>query len=176
MILEQEFLLFNCITVKIGRLKYAFQSIAHYVLRKTDDTTLNSITNLNLSAEPQMGLIAQEVEAVAPELVKSFINPGSTDSTGVVKDNYSVKSINYDGVIPVLVEAIKDLKAQVDSLIANSTSQRLMNDNNTPENQSTKSETINQQKIVLSNHQGIILNQNDPNPFTESTRITFQMK
>lgn len=139
------------------------------------DTTLNSITNLNLSAEPQMGLIAQEVEAVAPELVKSFINPGSTDSTGVVKDNYSVKSINYDGVIPVLVEAIKDLKAQVDSLIANSSSQRLMNDNNTPENQSTKSETINQQKIVLSNHQGIILNQNDPNPFTESTRITFQI-
>ncbi len=139
------------------------------------DTSLNATTNLNLSDAPQMGLIAQEVEAVAPELVKSFTNPGSTDANGIVKNDYSVKSINYDGLIPVLVEAIKDLKAQVDSLIANSSSQRLMNDSNTPENQSTKSETFNQQKIVLSNQQGIILNQNDPNPFTESTRITFQI-
>ena len=67
------------------------------------------------------------------------------------------------------------MKAQVDSLIANSSSQRLMNDNNTPNNQSTKSEVVNKQKIELSNQQGIILNQNDPNPFTESTRITFQI-
>jgi hypothetical protein len=139
------------------------------------DTTLNSTTNLNLTDGQQMGLIAQEVEAVAPELVKSFINPGSTDSAGIVKNNFSVKSINYDGLIPVLVEAIKELKAQVDSLIANSSSQRLMNDNNTPENQSAKSEVVNKQKIVLSNQQGIILSQNDPNPFTESTRITFQI-
>ena len=139
------------------------------------DTTLNSTTNLHLTDRPQIGLISQEVELVLPELVKSFINPGSTDSNGVVKNNYSVKAVNYDGVIPVLVEAIKDLKAQVDSLIANSSSQRLMNDNNTPNNQSTKSEVGNKQKIELSNQQGIILNQNDPNPFTESTRIKFQI-
>ncbi|MBK9318690.1 MAG: T9SS type A sorting domain-containing protein [Bacteroidetes bacterium] len=86
-----------------------------------------------------------------------------------------MKSINYDGLMPVLVEAIKDLKAQVDSLISNSASQRLMNDGSTLENQNTKSEVGNKQKIVLSNQQGIILNQNDPNPFTESTRITFQI-
>ena len=33
----------------------------------------------------------------------------------------------------------------------------------------------NSQKISLSNVSSIILNQNDPNPFTESTRITFQI-
>ncbi len=137
------------------------------------ETTLNSTTNLNLSSEPQMGLIAQEVEAVAPELVKSFINPGSTDSAGFVKNNFSVKSINYDGLIPVLVEAIKDLKAQVDSLTANASSIRIKNNINNIENNNKSEELAYEQKIILSNQLGIILNQNDPNPFSESTRIRY---
>ncbi|MBP7822191.1 MAG: tail fiber domain-containing protein, partial [Saprospiraceae bacterium] len=139
------------------------------------DTSLNSTTNLNLASGTNVGLIAQEVENVLPEVVREFIAPGSIESDGTVKNDYQVKAIGYTGLIPVLVEAIKDLKAQIDSLIANSSSQRLMNDSNTPENQITKSEIVNNQKIVLSNQQGIILSQNDPNPFTESTRITFQI-
>ncbi len=137
------------------------------------DTSLNATTNLNLSDAPQMGLIAQEVEAVAPELVKSFTNPGSTDANGIVKNDYSVKSINYDGLIPVLIEAIKDLKAQVDSLTANASSNRAKSNINNIENKNTNDDVTNEQKIVLSNQQGIILNQNDPNPFTESTTITY---
>ena len=50
---------------------------------------------------PQFGFIAQETETVFPELV-------STD-----RDGY--KSVNYLGVIPVAVEAIKTLKVQMDN-------------------------------------------------------------
>jgi hypothetical protein len=48
----------------------------------------------------QYGLIAQEVEKIIPELVSQ----GET------------KSVNYTGLIPVLIEAIKDQQKQIDDL------------------------------------------------------------
>jgi hypothetical protein len=53
-----------------------------------------------------VGLIAQEVEDVLPEAVKQF------------QDGHSegYKSVSYDKVVPLLVEAIKDLRSQVDQL------------------------------------------------------------
>jgi hypothetical protein len=50
---------------------------------------------------PSMGVIAQEVETVLPELVK-------TDSQGG-------KSVNYLAIIALLVEAVKELEAKLDS-------------------------------------------------------------
>jgi hypothetical protein len=55
-------------------------------------------------AGTQVGMIAQEVETVLPELV-------STDSEGY-------KSLAYDKMTAVLIEAIKELKAQNDALKA----------------------------------------------------------
>lgn len=53
--------------------------------------------------KPSLGVIAQQIEEVLPELV----------STG---DN---KTVNYNGLIGVLIEAIKELKAEVDELKSN---------------------------------------------------------
>ncbi len=57
--------------------------------------------NQNLGEGKQIGFIAQELETVFPELVK-------TDAKGY-------KSINYIGIIPVTVEAIKALKKDNDA-------------------------------------------------------------
>jgi hypothetical protein len=56
--------------------------------------------------EADVGLIAQEVENVLPEAVKTFSDGHS--------EGY--KSVSYDKVVPLLVEAIKDLRAQVQQL------------------------------------------------------------
>jgi len=53
-----------------------------------------------------VGLIAQEVEDVLPEAVESF--------TGGHSEGY--KSVSYDKLVPLLIEAIKDLRSQVDQL------------------------------------------------------------
>ncbi len=64
--------------------------------------------NWDLTKQPsadkklQYGFIAQEVEKVFPELV-------TTDSKGF-------KTLNYIGVIPVLTEAVKELKQENDEL------------------------------------------------------------
>jgi hypothetical protein len=52
----------------------------------------------------KLGFIAQEIEKVIPELVK-------TDSEGM-------KSVDYIGVVPVLVEALKNQQKQIDELKA----------------------------------------------------------
>ena len=50
---------------------------------------------------PSVGVIAQEVEGVLPELV--------TETEGV-------KSVNYNGLVGVLIEAVKELQSEVEEL------------------------------------------------------------
>lgn len=62
----------------------------------------NSFPEKNFLSDKQMGVVAQEVEKIYPELV-------STD-----KDGY--KSVNYIGLIPVMIESIKEQQRQIDEL------------------------------------------------------------
>lgn len=56
--------------------------------------------NWKESGEPSYGVIAQEMENVLPELVHGD----------------DPKRVNYNGIIGVLIEAVKELKAEVDNL------------------------------------------------------------
>lgn len=66
------------------------------------DFKQNEFPQKDFSNENQIGLIAQEVEAVYPELVK-------TDGEGY-------KSVNYDQLIPVLVQALQELVIEKESM------------------------------------------------------------
>jgi len=62
---------------------------------------LNGVTfNWKENQKPSIGVIAQELEKVLPELVTQG----------------EVKSVNYNGIIGVLIEAIKELKKEVEEL------------------------------------------------------------
>ena len=62
---------------------------------------LNGVTfNWNETGKPSVGVIAQEVEQVLPELVSD------TDP----------KSVNYNGLIGLLIECVKDQQKQIDEL------------------------------------------------------------
>jgi len=65
------------------------------------------------SGKPQVGLIAQDVLAILPQAVQ--IPPdGATDRDGTP----AMMGISYTETIPLLVAAIKELKAEVDALKA----------------------------------------------------------
>jgi len=66
----------------------------------------------NRGAETHIGFIAQEVEEVIPELVGDGGLPIDEDG------NEAYKNVNYANLVPVLVEAIKELKAENDALKA----------------------------------------------------------
>jgi hypothetical protein len=56
--------------------------------------------NWKKDSKPAIGVIAQEIEEVLPELVS----------------NTDVKSVNYNGIVGVLIEAIKEQQEQIDYL------------------------------------------------------------
>jgi hypothetical protein len=61
-------------------------------------------TDMNLDDSNHIGLLAQEVELVLPQVVSTANNLNQT------------KSITYTDIIPVLIESIKELKAELDQL------------------------------------------------------------
>lgn len=60
----------------------------------------------NLKGQPRYGLIAQETEIPFPHVVK--------DDYLIDKTYY--KSVKYNEIVPILVEAIKELKLEIDQL------------------------------------------------------------
>ena len=68
----------------------------------------------NFNDGRQIGFLAQEIEKIFPELV-------STDAQGY-------KAVNYVGIVPVLVEAVKTLNAKVDKLSAENAALKKQND------------------------------------------------
>ena len=63
---------------------------------------------MNLPERQQIGLIAQEVEKVFPGLVEDAKHPGDDGKSHAVKNEISFKSMNYIGLTPILVQAIKE--------------------------------------------------------------------
>ena len=58
------------------------------------------------AGKSDIGVLANEVEAVLPEIVSESINI----------DGDSYKMVSYEKLVPVLIEAIKELKAEVEEL------------------------------------------------------------
>ena len=66
------------------------------------------------SGETHVGVIAQEVQAVLPEAVKPA--PFDIDKDGGSKSGENYLTVQYEKLIPLLVQAIKELNDKVDEL------------------------------------------------------------
>ncbi|MNR01314.1 hypothetical protein D3C85_1171140 [compost metagenome] len=67
----------------------------------------------------QLGLSAQEVQAILPEVVvmAPFDRQVLEDGTEVSKSGEDYLTVNYAKIVPLLVEAIKEQQIQIDNLI-----------------------------------------------------------
>ena len=137
----------------------------------------------------QYGLIAQEVEQVFPELVRDIVHPETKDMlTGKqTSPRLEYKGLNYAGLIPVLVSAVKEQQTEIDSLkeVINTRLTQLEERLNgccgtgmagkreeTPKSPEGDLTAV-RQTVELSNMQAIVLEQNVPNPFAEQTSISY---
>jgi hypothetical protein len=78
----------------------------------TDDALL---LNDTLNKDEQVGFLAQEVQEVLPHIIKSA--PFDIDKeTGKSKSGENYLTIQYEKIVPLLLEAIKELKLQIDEL------------------------------------------------------------
>ena len=65
---------------------------------------------INLPQGNRIGILSSDMKSVFPDLVKQTTNPGY----GKNRQKTSFEAVNYDALIPVLVEAVKELNAKTD--------------------------------------------------------------
>jgi hypothetical protein len=125
-----------------------------------------NIPTMNLPVGNQIGLLAQNVETVLPALVHDIASPAKADAQGNIIPSQGFKGIDYAGLVPVLLQGMKEMQSRLDSLsavvAACCAAPRFAN----PENNLA---------IELSNNESIILDQNVPNPFAEKTIINYSI-
>ncbi len=104
-----------------GRLKTNVQKITN-ALDKVDN--INGVTyewdekvsslGFNPKKKNDVGVIAQQIEAVLPEAVD--IAPFDLNEDGGSKSGENYLTVKYEKIVPLLIEAIKELKAEVEEL------------------------------------------------------------
>ncbi|MEO5569377.1 MAG: tail fiber domain-containing protein [Bacteroidia bacterium] len=112
------------------------------------------------------GLIAQEVEQVLPGAVQTNTWPEETDANGVFHPAKNVLGLDYSAIIPVLLQAIKQQNIRIDDLEATVTGCC---------NLRTTGSAPNTGSIDLENVNTLQLLNADPNPFSESTMIRWNI-
>lgn len=124
----------------------------------------NEFRNMNLPQGNQIGLIAQELEEVFPELIQEVAAREIRDEKGEVTGTMpSFKSVNYTSLIPVLIAGMQEQQKQINAqkeLIS-----QLMKGGQTT--------GITDPGTAVS---GVsLLDQNIPNPFTNETVINYTL-
>ncbi|MBK6754722.1 MAG: tail fiber domain-containing protein [Flavobacteriales bacterium] len=70
--------------------------------------------NLFPPSGPQIGLLAQDLEEVLPQLVDDVTDPAAYDEQGnELSPAMTFKSVNYIGLIPVLIGAMQEQQATI---------------------------------------------------------------
>jgi hypothetical protein len=132
--------------------------------------------SITLPHGQQYGLIADELEAVLPNLVHEISTPAIYDSIGqLIAQGETFKTVNYMGLIPILMKAAQIENLKNDSLanVISSMNSRLTLLEELVENccSSGNANRNSNKSVELTN--SIISNQNSPNPFAEETIIKF---
>lgn len=77
------------------------------------------LPDLNLDSGEQMGLVAQELEEVFPELVSDIthvINEKEILTDEQEPETVTTKAVDYNGLIIVLIAAMQEQQAQIEEL------------------------------------------------------------
>ncbi len=124
---------------------------------------------LNLGEEEQFGLIAQELKTVFPNLVRET---EEYDENGENR-GFSLHAVNYDGLIPVLIAGMQEQQREIEALHKQNEAleDRLERLEALLATDTGKAAAANSSTIATQGK----LQQNQPNPFSESTIIRYSI-
>ncbi len=83
---------------------------------KTYNMAADKFPAMNFSTGTQYGLLAQDVQKAFPDLVSEVPAPDNNSDGNRSQPNKTYKSVNYTGLIPVLIKAMQQQQDQIDEL------------------------------------------------------------
>jgi hypothetical protein len=120
------------------------------------------LKSMGLPAGNQLGLIADEVKQVLPELVKAAVKPADYDKDRKqISAEVKYETVNYIGIIPVLVASVQEQQKQIEQQQAQIEELKAMIQTLTKQGSNS---------IALSN---AYIKQNVPNPGKHNTSISY---
>ncbi|MEO5984544.1 MAG: tail fiber domain-containing protein, partial [Ferruginibacter sp.] len=128
---------------------------------------------MHLPLGKQLGLIADELKQVFPELVEQAVHPAQYDEedrTKIISPEIKYEGINYQGLIPVLIASVQEQQQQIEE--------------QKEENKTLKERISKLEEILTANSNNgnninlpsnAFLNQNIPNPVSGNTTIEYHV-
>lgn len=93
---------------------YSYEKNTNLIDKNPKNVLLSSAQKeaINKTTDPivEFGLMAQELESIFPELVKT------TQTTIKNDDSLPLKSVNYMGLIPIIIKGMQEQQAQIEQL------------------------------------------------------------
>ena len=127
------------------------------------------IEELNLQTGTQHGFIAQELEAVFPELTRNVSKPVYNKEREIIS-TFDFKAVNYLGLLSVLTAGINELSNELKIIKEESIALKVeINELKTANKIGINTSSL---KTALD---GYKLEQNIPNPFQDETQIKYEL-
>ncbi|MEL6733567.1 MAG: tail fiber domain-containing protein [Bacteroidota bacterium] len=138
---------------------------------------------MNLPTGTHTGLIAQEVEEIMPELVKEAYHPHEfIDENGELqtKKGMTFKSVNYMSLVPLMIGALQEFKAETETKLAQAEQAIAAKDARIADLEAAVAALQGNSVEAPANSSwpsfgDAELFQNTPNPFTEQTTIRYNL-
>ncbi len=132
---------------------------------KTYEFKDQSYPQMHLSTGLQYGVIAEDIELIFPDMVRSFVQPAEYDEQGVqTHPPVNFKGVSYTALIPILIAGIQEQQTRIDSLV------NVIGNGSRPAPEQAEG---NHYRVNLGSSQEAVLFQNRPNPFAGSTTINY---
>lgn len=127
--------------------------------------------DLNLPREIQMGLIAQDLEEVFPELVREMPKMSRVNEKGEkVFDTPEFKTVQYGSLIPLLIAGMQEQQSVIETLTDKISKQdQLISELSQKVANTTGIDNFNPIET------GFQMSQNEPNPFTHETVVKYTL-
>lgn len=129
--------------------------------------------SLNLASGVHYGLIAADLQKILPDLVIPIVSPPIYDALGnKVAEAVHYNGVNYIELIPVLIDAVKELNGKVE-LLQSQLNSCCAASGPTITGDGSKGNGSSNQTVELRNPGQIYLGQNVPNPYSNQTSIPY---
>jgi hypothetical protein len=137
-----------------------------YYTYKTDGLSDSAIggTEIIPDEKQYMGLIAQEVEEIVPEVV--------------TEDDNGIKAVAYENLVALLIEGMKEQQAKIEemqTIVFACCGMSFGSRNNTDTANSSTQQNQQYNKAGITEQNTNKLHQNNPNPFNQNTTIEYEI-